>query len=170
MAKLNKKIKTIVVVSMAAVLSAAAIGAVFTPHLKALENDVARAESALREARALVAQKPFLESEWESKKRFFPANLDSDAVLGAWVKDVLSLAQNQALSMEKLEPAGIKTGENEKKWMLLVSFQGDIGQFVRFIDALSEKDALSGIESFRIRREEEPRLLYFEILLGKAIP
>lgn len=169
MAKLNLELTRPGSVWIAAALAAGLVWLAFTPFLKGLQGDVRRTGGDLEEARALLALKPALQSEWDAKKAFFNPGLDPDAALNAWIKDLLTLAQSQGLVLEKLEPAGIKKDTEGKSLTVFVAFQGDIRQFLRFMYQLMEKDPLSRIESFGARQEEASKPLAFELLLGKAV-
>ncbi len=169
MAKLDKRWVTAGCVLTAVFLSASVIWLIFAPHFKVLRSDIGRESKLLEEERALLARKPSLQTEWEEKKNYFGSGLEPEAVLNAWVKDLLASAQTQTLTLEKLEPAGIKTGPDGKHLTVFISFGGDIRKFVRFVYQLMDKDPLSRIESMDIRLEENSRTLTFELLLGKLV-
>ena len=169
MAKLNKKWATLVGVSGAALFAAAVVGCIFLPSIKRLCADVTRASKILEEEKALLVKKTSLQSEWEAKKDHLDQGLDPDSVLNAWVKDLLAAAQAESLTLEKLEPAGIRSGPEGKALTVFISFEGDIRQLIRLIYQLVEKDPLARIVSFDVRLDEESKRLSFELLLGKVV-
>src|SRR3989344_1509566 len=166
MAALTKIQTTFICVLMAALLSVGVVALVVARPSRELRNDVRRLSKALQEERLLLAKKPVLRSEWEAKKSFFHEGLGPDAALNAWVKELLTAAQSQALALEKLEPVGAGKGG---KLAVLISIKGDIRKLTRFMYQLAEKDPLSRIESFSVRREEGSKALFFELMLGKTI-
>jgi hypothetical protein len=169
MAKLDKRWTAAGCALTAVILSASVILMVFGPHFKNLRNDITRESKVLQEERALLAKKTSLQVEWEEKKNFFYPGLEPEGVLNAWVKDLLTSAQSQALALEKLEPAGIKPTPDGKRLTVFISFQGDIRKFARFVYHLIHQDPLSRIEALNIRLEEGSRTLSFELMLGKIV-
>lgn len=159
MAKLSKQGATLAAVLAVAVASAAVIVFSFGRSFRDLRDDIARARKILDETRLLLADRQALEDEWRSKKAFFTAGAQPAVVSSQWIKDLLALAQSQALLLEKLEPSG---------GAVFVSFQGDVRQLVRFVYQLKEKDPLSRLESFYARRQEDSPLFSFELMLAKA--
>lgn len=169
MEKLNKNWTTKGVVYIAAAMGAASIWLIFIPSIRSAQDQLERSARVLEGDRALLARKPALESEWESKRIYFQEGQESDEILNNWVKDLLASAQSQALIMEKLEPTGIKTGPEGRRLTVFLSFQGDILKFVRFIYQIIEKDPLSRVESFGMRQEDTAKGLNFELMLAKAV-
>ena len=169
MARLDKKWVTTGGVLASAILSACLITLISMPSFRSLYQDIGRLEKIRQEERALLAEKNRFQSEWDAKKKFLPSGQAADEVLSAWVKELLTLTQNQALKLEKMEPSGIKTEAGQKIITVFVSFQGDIREFIRFIYRLIEKDPLSRVESFHVRFQEDSKNLVFELMLGKQI-
>ncbi len=169
MARLNKKWTTLIYLSAAALIGAYLVNIFFEAPIKRLRADVVQSAKVLEEEKALLAKKFSLQAEWESKKTMLSLGADPDSVLNAWVKDLLASAQTQSLVLEKLEPAGVRTGAEGKTLTVFITFQGNIRQLAGFVYRLAEKDPLSRIESFDIRREEESKNLSFELLLGKVV-
>ncbi len=169
MAKLNKKWTTLACALSAALLGTFFVGFIFKAPTQRLRAEVTRSSKILQEEKTLLARKPALQSEWDAKKDMLGPGLEPDALQNAWVKELLACAQTQSLVLEKLEPAGVRTGAGGKTLTVFITFQGDIRQLVSFIYRLAEKDPLSRIESFNIRREEDSTSLSFELLLGKMI-
>ena len=144
------------------------VGAFFQPIFNAARGKV---EESLRISQSPeLANKHFLEAEWESKKNLFISNPDSSEFLNAWLKDFITYAQSHSLKIDKLEPAGVKEGPNGKETSILISFQSDIRKFNEFVYFLLEKDPLSRIQSVFVRQDENSKNLSFEIMLGKALP
>jgi len=169
MARLNKKWKTLLYLSAIAVISVFFISTFFTASIKHIQADIVRSTRVLEEEKALLAKKSSLQAEWEAKKDMLSPGADPDSILNAWTKDLLAFAQAQALVLEKIEPAGVRTGTDGKTVTVFISFQGNIRQLAGLVYRLAEKDPLVRIESFDIRREEESKNLSFELLLGKAV-
>lgn len=171
MEKLNKRWITCLCVLGAAALSAGVGASFFIPPIASLQSDIEGQTKILREQQMFLARKPALESEWDAKKNFFNSGLEPDTVLNAWMKDLLTYGQTQGLIMEKLEPAGIKTGAGEegKNLAVFVSFQSDIRKLIGFIYHLTEADPLARVESFFARQDENAKTLSFELMLGKAV-
>jgi hypothetical protein len=169
MVRLNKKYKTYLIISVAAILTGSLIWFVGSASIKDLNHKVNQAAQELRENEDLLSKKPLLQSEWESKKAFFESGSNQDDIFNTWVKDLLTLAQSQSLSLEKLEPVGTKTDSEGKRCTIFVSFEGDMTKFTQFIYQLIQKDPLSTVESFGVRQQEDSKTLLFELLLAKAI-
>lgn len=169
MARLSKEWTTPVVVTTMAVISAVLIGTVFMPAIQKSRREVSQARDILNENRAFLAGKDGMESEWAAKKDYFHPGAEADATLSAWIKELLSFAQTQGLMLEKLEPAGVKSGPDGKSVAVFVFFRGDIRKFVSFIYDLTEKDPLSRVESVVTRWEEDSKSLSFELMLVKAV-
>ena len=165
---MNKKQNTILVISVAALLSAFTVGLVFLPQIRSEEEKISRREKVLEEYRGLLARKTGLESEWESKRNNFP-NQPPQEILNAWLKELLNDAQSQSLVLDKLEPAGIKEGPGGKETAVFVSFQGDIKKFNAFINHLLETDPLARVQSVSVRQEESAKNLSFELMLAKGV-
>lgn len=113
--------------------------------------------------------KAAIEAEWKTKKDFFSGSQDSSEALNAWLAGFINYAQSSGLKIDKLEPAGTKTGENGKEMSVFLSFQSDMRKFNEFIYFLLEKDLLSGIQSVFIRQDENSKKLSFELMLEKAL-
>ena len=169
MAKLDKKWITLASVLIIALLSVGIVSFIFMPHIRRLRDDIQRESKILTEEKMLLIRKPILQAEWEEKKSFFGSGIQAEEVLNVWIKDLLASAQSQALTLEKLEPAGIKTSPGGKNLTVFISFQGDIRKFACFIYQLMDKDPLSRIESLDIRLEEGSKTLSFELMLGKIV-
>ena len=169
MAKLDKRWVTLAGALIMALLSAVMISFIFMPHVKSFQNEIRQESKILEEEKKLLERKPVLQAEWEEKKNFFSPGLQAEEALNVWVKNLLASAQSEALTLEKLEPAGIKTGSGGKNLTVFISFRGDIRKFARFIYQLIDKDPLSQIESLDIRLEEGSKTLSFELMLGKIV-
>ena len=153
----------------AAFLSMAVVTLFFIAPIRRLDTDIEKLSKLVQEERVLVAGKPALEAQWQKKKGVLDQGLDAEVVLSAWVKDLLSVAQSQSLALEKLEPAGVKTGVSGKTVSVFISFQGDIRRLVGFIYRLAEEDTLSRIDFFIIRQEEGSKNFFFELTLAKVV-
>ena len=166
---MNKKTNAIAGLLMTAAISLGLVLLVFAPEMRGAARDFENRQRLLAEYRRLLAGKPALESEWEKKKSVLEPGLGPDEALNAWIKELLDYAQTQGLSMEKLEPAGIKEGAEGKRMAVFMTFRGDIRKFVRFAYYLMETDPLASIESFLVRPDEQdPKNLSFELMLGKG--
>ena len=170
MAKLNKKWMALGIAGALALSGGCILFSIFTSPIKDLQNDIQKESRILAEEKSLIANKPSFEKEWEEKKNFFSPGVESEAVLNNWVKDLLAAAQSQALTLEKLEPAGVKADAGVKKLAVFISFQGDIRKLAGFVYQLMEKDPLARIESIDVRLEEGAKTLIFELMLGKIVP
>jgi hypothetical protein len=166
MESLNQTQVTLLGALALAGVSAAAIGASVSPACTKLSADIRKAAQTLAEERALFDKKPVLESEWQKKKDFFYSGLSPDVALNAWVKELLNAAQSQTLTLEKLEPAGLRA--EGKELSVFVSFRSDMRAFLRFAYGLAENDPLSRIQSFSVRRDEGTKIFLFELMLAKV--
>lgn len=170
MEKLNRKKQiTLGGVAACALLSGALVWGLFVPAIQRARKSLEKNGRILREYEEFLAQKAGLESQWETQKTFFQSPLRSEEFLNAWIKDLLTYAQSEGLTIEKLEPAGMKEGPEGKEMAVFVSFQGDIARLVQFVYHLVETDPLAGIESFLARQDENGKTLSFEMMLGKKV-
>ena len=123
----------------------------------------------LSEDRTIILKKPELKKRWDENKDKIIRDGGGDAASSAWVNRMLSLAQEQNLNLESLEPAGARPGDAGKTIAAFVSFRGDMTQLVKFIYALSDKDVLARVESVSARQDEGGSEFSFEIVLARPI-
>ncbi len=143
----------------------------FAPSVRTEQEQVKRREQTLAEAEALVSRKAALQTEWETKKEIFMRTGTQEEISNAWLRTLLNYSQSQSLTIEKMEPAGIKNGPRGKETLVFLSFRGNILKLIEFIYHLSQADPLARIESFSVRLEEgETQNLSYELLIGKTLP
>lgn len=166
---MNKQRTTYLAVTALAIVGYMLTAAFFSSPVRKLESDVRTLSQKLAEDRTTLKQKPALEAEWQGQKSELEPGTEADAMLNAWVKDLLAYAQSQSLVLEKLEPAGVKTDSGFKRATVFVSFHGDIRSLITYVYELMDRDAYSSVDSFGMRREEEAQTYAFELVLGKAV-
>ncbi len=169
MAKLSKKSATWIGIGATVFLSAAIAALFFIAPIRRLGIDIEKLSKLVQEERVLMSRKPALEAQWQKKIGAPDQGLDAEAVLSAWVKNLLSMAQSQSLALEKLEPAGVKSGPSGKTVSVFISFQGDVRRLVSFIYRLAQEDSLSRVEFFSVRQEEGSKNFFFELTLAKVV-
>lgn len=161
------KLKAVLIVAIAA-LSPAAIAAAFWPAIESAQSDLHAAAYSLGEEKVLLSRKSSIEADWKSL-RTASRDSDPDSVFNEWIQHLIACARSQSLVMDKIEPIGVRENEKRKKLGVFIGFESDIKGFIGFLYRVAEKDPLSTIEAFRVRRDGEARALSFELELGRTL-
>lgn len=157
----KRRLMTIGIVSLLAFISYVLISLLFSGLLKARNEELENRTLEVSEAKNLFSQKEIFQKEWEamrSKLKVEP--ISQDQVLNQWVKDLLSYASEEGITFSKLEPQGMR---------LYLEFQGDIRKLNRFIYHLLEKDPLSKIDSFSLKKEDSDKNFSYQLTLAKTL-
>ena len=169
MERLDKKNVTLIaaiLLSMICILGASLIWRHFWAET---HRAMLRSEVAIKQAKVLLSKKKTMELEWDLKKGYLISGVSPDELLNTWLKELLEYAQTQSLQIDKIEPAGVRSGDQGKESMVFLSFQADINKLAKLLYHLLEADPMAKIESFSIRQEEDSKRLSVELMLGKAI-
>lgn len=161
---MTQKWKTIGIMAALALGSIGLVGLIFAPLIHRAEEEIRRHAGTLAEYRELMKRKESFEAEWNVKKNYMSQGIPAEEVLNSWQKALMGYAQAESLTLNKLEPAGMK----DKEASVFLSFQGDMKQLVRFIYHLMDSEPLATIQSFSLRQEEGSKEFSFEMMLGKA--
>ncbi len=142
----------------------------FFPSLKKKETLLAQRRSALVHQQQMIANRGSYETEWALYKNSFEGPSDGEAVMNAWVKDLLSYSSSQQLAFAKLEPQGVRKQGSSEEARLYLAFRGDIRKFSGFMYYLKDNDPLSRVESFTMKKEDgEAGSFFYELILGRSL-
>jgi len=141
----------------------------FQPALSAELAELREKQTVLIHSQKVLTQKELYGAEWERHKDSFVNASGSEAVLNQWVKELLAYSSSQGLVLTKLEPQGKRKSKSGEEVRLYLAFQGDISKLAGLLYHLREKDPLSSVESFVMKKEEEPGRFLYEMVLGRVM-
>ena len=169
METLKQKAPALLLAAAIALSGLGFISFVFHPALSRAQFERKQRIGEYRHSKELLLRKKDLESEWEEMKKFQAPAGRPEEVLNYWVKDLLSFSQSENLVFSRLEPQGVKESGGEKELRIALQFKGDIRKLIHSLYQWIEKDPFARLESLSIKKDEESKLLIYELVLGKGL-
>jgi hypothetical protein len=160
----NKSKNSILLILILAGVSFSIVKSLFSHSFDQELQMLMREKSRTSQMEQLRAQKSEIQAQWEQKKAAFESAISQEESLNLWIKEISVFGQSQGIVFAKLEPINNEAHLER----LFLSFEGDIRNFLAFVNFLIEKDPLSFIESFSMKQNENKKMDY-EMTLARAI-
>lgn len=131
------------------------------------------AEFELRKAKLvrmqeLISHQDAYASEWDKIKNRLPSADPGE--LNRWVQDLLRYAESEKITFTRIEPQGLKEGDDGQELRLFLAYEGDIRRLIRCLYHLRQEDPFSRLLSLSMKKEEDSKSFRYELVLGKAVP
>lgn len=169
MVKINRQQLSIGVGILGALMFFAVMKSLFAGPLLEISSRLSTDKNNLIEQREFISRKKEFEERWESRKSLFDQMSSVDEQQTSWIKELLTYSQSQALVLDKIEPAGIKEGQNGRESVIFLSFQGGIGKLNHFLYHLLDEDAAARMVSLNIHQNESEKKFTYELTLARVL-
>ncbi|MDD5745889.1 MAG: GspMb/PilO family protein [Candidatus Omnitrophica bacterium] len=173
MARLSKREKTVLTLSVIFVLLALLDRAVLHPIIEKItsfEQEIKDTEYVMTKNLKILQQRRRIERE---EKKFasylIPARSDEEET-AALLREIENYARTAAVYLVDLKPAGVESDGVTKKFSISVSCESELEQLIRFMHSIESSDVLMQVGAFSLSpKSKQSSVTKCELLIYKIV-
>ena len=119
-------------------------------NLRSLDEEISRQESQNKSDTRIVARKSRIHSDAETYGAFVSAPPSEEEATTMLLKEIEGLADASKVNLIDVKPAGVKTEEVAKKYMVTLTCEGKMEQITNFLYAIESSNKLLKVERYQI--------------------